>query len=78
MNKTNLIKNERLLTFFNENNNCILNKNDIELKLRLPGRIIMSYKLQTEQKEKYSIVLQSEYKVLRNFTVTHQIHSPED
>ncbi|MBO9572506.1 MAG: hypothetical protein J7497_09910, partial [Chitinophagaceae bacterium] len=71
----NLIRNEHLLTFFNENNNRILNKNNIEIKLRLPGRIIMSYKLEVEQKEKYSIVLQSEYKVLRNFAITHQVHS---
>ncbi|MBO9573303.1 MAG: hypothetical protein J7497_14015, partial [Chitinophagaceae bacterium] len=33
--------------------------------------------LEIEHKEKYTIVLQSEYKVLRNFSVTHQIHSPE-
>ncbi|MBO9573325.1 MAG: hypothetical protein J7497_14125, partial [Chitinophagaceae bacterium] len=60
----NLIRNEQLLTFFNENNNRILNKNNIELKLRLPGRIIAGYQLEVEQKEKYSIVMQLEYKAL--------------
>jgi hypothetical protein len=78
MEKINRISREELIHFFHHHNYHVENREKIVFDLRLPGRMIVSCQLDVIEKEKYSIQLQTEYKILKQFIVDNKVQSVQD
>lgn len=76
--KTELISREELINFLHHHNYHFHNKEKVSFDLRLPGKMIVSYQLDVSEKEKYTLQLQTEYKLLRHFIIDNQVQSVQD